>query len=145
MPTKVPTLEVETPLLSCIKAWCFCSWDNGSIRLQTILQIAPHVQWNQGYTRHKKSHKFNYAMHTKMLILQEWRQTKTSTVILTTSTFLILENLNPFHFLVSHLCNWLLELFLWSLHHFIFFIWIGWQWELILSMCRTYLVLLDYM
>ena len=43
MPTKVATLQVETPLLSYTKAWCFYSWDNGGIRLQTILQIAPHV------------------------------------------------------------------------------------------------------
>jgi hypothetical protein len=43
MPTKATTLIVETPLLSCIKVWCLCSWDNWCIQLQTILQIAPHV------------------------------------------------------------------------------------------------------
>ena len=47
-----------------------------------------------------------------------------------------LETLNPFHFLVSHLCNWLLGLFLWSLHHFVF-----WQWELKFSLCTTYSIL----
>ena len=117
IPTKTTTLRVETPLLSCTKAWCCCSWNNGGIRLQTIL---PHVLWNQGHTMHNKSHNIlNYAMHTKMLMFEEWRQTKTNIVTLTTSTIPILETLNPFHFLVSHLCNWLLGLLLWSLHHFI--------------------------
>ena len=64
MPTKATTLQVETPLLSCTKAWCFYSWDNRGIRLQTILQIAPHILWNQDYTMHKKSHDIlNYTMH----------------------------------------------------------------------------------
>ena len=38
---------------------------------------------------------------------------------LTTSKILILESLFPFHFLISNLCNWLLGLLLWSLHHFV--------------------------
>jgi hypothetical protein len=42
MPTKVATLQVETPLLRSIKVWCFYSWDNGGIQLQ----IAPHILWN---------------------------------------------------------------------------------------------------
>ena len=46
MPTKVATLRVRTPLLSCTKAWCLCSWDSGGTRLQTILQIAPHILWH---------------------------------------------------------------------------------------------------
>ena len=29
-------------------------------------------------------------------------------------------NPKPFHFLVSHLCNWLVELLLWPLHQFVF-------------------------
>ena len=49
MPTKVATLQVERPLLSCTKAWCFCSWDNRGIWLQTILQTIPHILRNQGY------------------------------------------------------------------------------------------------
>ena len=101
MPTKVATLQVETSLLSCTKAWCFSSWENGQIQLQTILQIAPHILWNQRYTMDKKSHNvLNYTMHTKMSMLEEWQGIKMSIVILTTSTFLILETL---HFLVSHL------------------------------------------
>ena len=57
--------DIETPLLNFTKVWCFYSWDNGGIHLQTILQIAPHVLWNQDYTMHKKSHNvLNYAMHT---------------------------------------------------------------------------------
>ena len=76
------------------------------MRLQTILQIAPYILWNQCYTMHKKSHDvLNYAMHIEMPMLEEWQQTKASNVTLTTSTFFILETLNPFHFLVSHLCN----------------------------------------
>ena len=118
-PLKGATLRVETLLLSCTKAWCFCSWDNGDMQLQTILQIAPHVLWNQGHKMHKKFHDvLNYTMHTEMLMLEEWWWTKANTLTLTTLTFTILETLNPFHFLVSHLCNWLLGLLLWSLHHF---------------------------
>ena len=64
MPTKTATLQLETPILSCTKAWCFYSWDNGGIQLQMILQIAPHVLWNQGY-----------RMHTKMSMLEDWRRT----------------------------------------------------------------------
>ena len=77
MPTKTTTLQVETLLLSCDKAWCFCFWDNGGIRLQTILQLAPHIVWNQGYTMHKKSHDvLNHTMHIEMLMLEEWRRQK---------------------------------------------------------------------
>ena len=134
------TLQVETPLLSCTKSWCFHFWDNGGIWLQTILQIAPHVLWNQGYTMHKKFHNvLNYTMHTNMWMLEDWQQTKASTVILTTLTIPILETLFPFHFLVLHLCNWLFGLLLWSLHHFV--IWIRWQWEPKLSLCPTYSIL----
>ena len=119
--TKVSTLRVKTPLLSCAKAWCFYSWDNTGIWLQTILQIVPYVLWNQGYEMHKKSHDvLKYAMHIQMSMLEEWWWTKMSNLTLTTSTILILETLNSFHFLVSHLCNWLLELLLWSLHQFNF-------------------------
>ena len=119
MPTKAATLRVKTLFLSCTKAWCLCSWDNRGI--QTILKIAPHVLWNQGYTMHKKSHDvLNYTMHTKMPMLEEWRWTKVSTVNLTTLTFPILDTLFPFHLLVSHLCNWSLGLLLWSLDHFIY-------------------------
>jgi hypothetical protein len=64
-----------------------------------ILQITPHVLWNQGYTMRKKSHDiFNYTMHTEMSMLEEWRQTKVRIITLTTSTFPILETLNPFYF-----------------------------------------------
>ena len=121
MPTKTTTLRVKTPLLNRIKAWCFCSWDNGGIQLQMILQIAPHIRWsNQGYTMHKKSHDvLNYTMHTEMSMLEELRWTKASTLNVTTLTFPILEILFIFHFLVLHFCNWLLEHLLWSLHHFV--------------------------
>ena len=74
VPTKATTLLVDTSLLSCTKAWCFYSKDNGGIRLQTILQIAPHVLWNQGYTMHKKCHHLiNYTMHIDMSMLEEWQ------------------------------------------------------------------------
>ena len=93
MPTKVATLQVKTLLLNCTKAWCLCSWNNGGVRLQTILQIAPRVLWNQSYTMHKKSHNvLNYTMHTKMSMLKEWRQTKASII-------------NPNHFKISYLKN----------------------------------------
>jgi hypothetical protein len=119
MPTTT-TLQVERLLLSCTKAWCFCSWDNKDIRLQTILQIAPHKLWNQGYTMHKKSHDvLNYTMHTEMSMLEELRWTKASTLNVTTLTFPILGTLFILHFLVLHFCNWLLEHLLWSLHHFV--------------------------
>ena len=53
-------------------------------------QIAPHILWNQGYTIHKKSHDVvSYTMHTKMSMLEEWRQTKASIVTLTTSTIFL--------------------------------------------------------
>ena len=75
------------------------------------------VLWNQGYTMHKKSHNvLNYTMHIEMSMLEEWWWTKASIVTLNTSTFPILETLNPFYFLVSHLCNGLVGLLLWSLH-----------------------------
>ena len=120
MPTTTTTLRVERPLLSCTKAWCFCSWDNKDIWLQTNLQNAPHELWNQGYTMHKKSHDvLNFRMHTKMSMLKELRWTKASTLNLTTLIFPILETLFIFDFLVLHFCNWLLELLLWSLHHFV--------------------------
>ena len=48
MPTKATTLQVETPFLSCTKAWCLCSWDHRGIQLQMTLQFTPHVLWNQG-------------------------------------------------------------------------------------------------
>ena len=71
---------------------------------------------NQGYTMHKKSCDIlNYIMHTKMSLLEEWQWT----TALTTSIFPILEILNLFYFLISHLCNWLFELLHWSLHHFV--------------------------
>ena len=54
MPTKATTLRVETSLLICTKTRCFYSWGNRGTRLQTILQIAPHVLWNQGYTMHRE-------------------------------------------------------------------------------------------
>ena len=108
------------PLLSCTKAWCLHSWDNQGIRLQMILQNAPHVLWNQGYIIHKISYNvLNYTMHTHMLMLEKWRRTKMSIVTLTTSTFPILETLIPFIFSVLHLCNWLLGLVLWWLYHFV--------------------------
>ena len=107
MTTKATTLRVEIVLLSCTKAWCFCYWDNGGMRLQAILQITPHILWNPSYTMHKKSHDvLNYTTHTKMLILEAWRQTKVINVTLITLTFAIFETLFPFHFMVSHLCNW---------------------------------------
>ena len=85
--TKATTLQVESLLLSCTKVWCFCSWDNGGIQLQTTMQMTPHVLWNQGYTMHKKSHDVpNYTMHTKMSLLEEWPWTKASIVTLTTSS-----------------------------------------------------------
>ena len=56
MPAKAATLWVETLILGCTKVWCFCSWDNKGIWLQMIIQIAPHILWNQGYIMHKKSH-----------------------------------------------------------------------------------------
>ena len=56
MPTKAATLRVKTTLISCTKAWCSCFLDNIGIQLQMILQIAPHVLWNQGYIMHNKSH-----------------------------------------------------------------------------------------
>ena len=102
MPTNAATLWVETPLLNCTKAWCFYSWDNGGIQLQTILQIASHILWNQG-TRNLTT--FSTTMHTKTSMLEEWRRIKENIVTLTTSTLLVLEILNPFHFLISHLCN----------------------------------------
>jgi hypothetical protein len=53
MSIKAAILQVVTPFLSCT---------NGGKRLEMILQIAPHVVWNQGYTTHKKSHDvLNYA------------------------------------------------------------------------------------
>ena len=71
------TWWVNTPLLSCTKAWCFWYWDNGDIWLQMILLIAPHVLWNQGYTMHKKYHDvLNYAIHTKMSMSEDWRWQK---------------------------------------------------------------------
>ena len=85
-----------------------------------ILQSPPHIVWNQGYTTHEKSHGvLNYTMHIEMLMLEKWRRTKASIVTLITSTFPILETLNRFHFLVSHLCNQLFELLILSLHHFV--------------------------
>ena len=64
---------------------------------QKILQIAPHVLWNQGYTMHKKFHHIvNYTMHIEMSLLEGWRRTKESIVTLTTSTFSILKTLIPF-------------------------------------------------
>ena len=48
---------------------------------------------------HKKAHdNLNYAIHTKMLMLEEWRRTKTSIVTLTTSIFPILEALHHLTF-----------------------------------------------
>ena len=90
MSIKVSALHVETLLLSYTKAWCFCSWDNGYMWLQIILQIAPHVLWNQGFIMHKKSHNvLNYTMHTKMLMLEDWRQTKMSIVTQPLQQFLV--------------------------------------------------------
>ena len=130
VPTTAATLRVQTPLLSCIKAWCFYFWDNGSIQLQMILQIAPHVLWNEGYTMHKKSHDaLNYAIHTKMLMLEDWRWTKASIVTLTTTTFPILETLKPFSFFdvtSMQLITWTIASITSSL---CFLIWIGWQRE----------------
>ena len=142
MHTKTATLQGETLLLSCTKTWCLCSSDNTAIWLQTILQIAPHILWNQGYTMHKKSHNvLNYTMHTTMSMLEVWRQTKVSIATLTTLTFPILKTLKLFHFLVfavMQLITWTLALIIWSL---CFLIWIGSQWEPKLSVCTTYLVL----
>ena len=60
----------------------------------------------KGYIMQQKSHDIlNYAMHTKMSMLEKWRQTKVIIVTLTTKTFPISKTLNPFQFLVSHLCN----------------------------------------
>ena len=85
-----------------------------------ILQSPPYIVWNQGYTTHEKSHSvLIYTMHIEMLMLEKWRRTKASIVTLITSTFPILETLNRFHFLVSHLCNQLFELLILSLHHFV--------------------------
>ena len=97
---------------------------NEDIWLQTILQIAPHVLWNQGYTMHKKPYDvLNYTMHTKMLMLEEWRQTKGSVVTPNYFDISYFKTLNPFHFypfhfLVSHSCNWLVGLLLWWLNDF---------------------------
>jgi len=142
MPTKTTTLRVKTPLLNRIKAWCFCSWDNGGIQLQMILQIAPHIRWsNQGYTMHKKSHDvLNYTMHTKMSMLEEWRQTKTSSVTLTTSIFHALETLYILFNFRFHIyaIDYLDSCF----DHFItsFVIWIGRQWKPKLSLFKVYSV-----
>ena len=55
---------------------------------------------------HKKSHDvLNYTMHIEMSMLEEGRRIKASTITLPTSTFPILETLNSFQFLISHLCN----------------------------------------
>jgi hypothetical protein len=142
MPTKATTLRVETPLLSCTKAWCFYSWDNGDIWLQTILQIAPHVLWIQGYTMHKKSYDvLNYTMHTKMSMLKKWRRTKGSVVTPNYFNISYFRNPKPFSlcgFAFMQLISWTLALITWSLFYFI---WIGWQRELKLSLCTTYSVL----
>ena len=88
MSTKATSLQVETLFLSCTKAWCFHFWGNKGIELQMILQIAPHVLWNESYIMHKKSHNvLNYTMHTEMSVLEEWRRTKASIITLTILKF----------------------------------------------------------
>ena len=135
MPTKTATLQVETPFLSCIEAWCFCPWDNGGTRLQTILQIAPHVLWDPSYTMHKKSHDvLNHTMHTKMSMLNDWWWTKTSSVTLITSIFPIFKTLFPF-------CTFWFHIY--AIDHLItlFLIWIGRHWKPKLDQFKVYSVL----
>ena len=66
----------------------------------------------------------NYTMHTKMSMLEGWRRTKASTITLTTSTFRILETLNPFHtfgFTFKQSITWILALITSPLYFFQFY------------------------
>jgi hypothetical protein len=48
MPTKVATLQVKMLLTSCTQSLVLLFVRQWGIWLQKILQIAPHVPWNQG-------------------------------------------------------------------------------------------------
>ena len=121
MPTKAATLRVETPLLSCTKVWCFCSSDNGGLitTVKTSTNCTSHTMEPVLHNAHRISrHSQLRKAHTNVDV---GRVATNKNEYCNPNHFNIsyLTTLNPFQFLVSHLCNILLRLLLWLLHHFV--------------------------
>ena len=120
MPTKAAALRVETPFYKLHQSLVLMflrqrrhTTTNDSTNC-TSRNMEPMLHNAQEISRRSKL----LVAHKDVDVGREVSK-KTSIVTLTTSTFPILETLYSSHFLVSHVCNWLLGLLLWSFHHFV--------------------------
>ena len=114
MPIKAITLRVETPLLSCTKAWGLMFWRQ---RRHTATNNSPnctsHTLEARLHNAQEPHDVLNYVMHTEILMLEESRQTKASIVTLTNFNISFFRNPEPFSlfgFIFTQLITWTLAL-----------------------------------